>query len=297
MRPGRNRRLSARIGLDSGKLIQSLRMQLIGVADDRVSMVNGPGMRISFPAFVFLCYSIHHCVFIMKMALKKRMRKPPPVPVKKTYLPGIRMTALYAAFALLTALTSKIPVFGSSQMGRKPVLLGLAFLILELCLDPLEWKFTPDEIRKRIANFLPRTARERVFWVFRSVTTGVGEEIIYRAVLFGIIFQITGNYWIAAAFSAVVFALGHFSQGLIAVVDVFLVALVLQWLIRISGGLYVAIGVHFIHNLFNGILYGALIKPEPEGIRTEGETAGSIDADLAADQPADNLDAAASPAD
>jgi membrane protease YdiL (CAAX protease family) len=240
-------------------------------------------MRISFLEIAFLLYCILHCVFAIVLARPRQSRQSSASPSKKSYAPAVVMTAFPAALALLTALTCEIPVFGSSRIDNKSLLLGLAFLVLVLCLDPLEWKFTPAENRKRMTSFLPRTARERSSWVFFSIATGVGEEIIYRAVLFGILFRITGDYWTAAAASAVLFALVHFSQGLLALVSLFFVALCLQWLVKISGGLYVAIGVHFMHNFINGILWGMLTRPE--GDTTYGGMSGNAHTDAAEGKP------------
>jgi membrane protease YdiL (CAAX protease family) len=218
-------------------------------------------MRISFPGVLFIFYCINRCIFDIAAALRQGRRESPAVPVKKSYAPAIIMTAFSAGFALLTAAAADIPVMGSSRIEFKPVSLGLVFLILELGLDSLEWRVTPKEKKKRVINYLPRTARERICWVFLSIVSGVGEEIMYRGVLFGILFRVTGNFWSAAAISAVLFALIHFSQGLPALISLIFVALGLQWLVKISGGLYIAMGVHFIHNCFNGLVWGWLIKP------------------------------------
>ena len=234
-------------------------------------------MRISLPGIAFFLYCIHNCVFAIVLA-RRQNRQPSASPSKKSYAPAVIRTAFSTALALLAALMCAIPVLGSSRIDNRSLLTGLAFLILVLCLDPLEWKFTPAENRKRMIGFLPRTAGERFSWIFCSLAAGIGEEIIYRAVLFGILFRITDDYWTAGAASAVLFALVHFSQGLLSLVSLFLVALCLQWLVKISGGLYVAIGVHFAHNFINGILWGMLTKPE--WYAAEGGAPGVAHADV-----------------
>jgi membrane protease YdiL (CAAX protease family) len=233
-------------------------------AVDKGNVLNGTPsvMKVSFIAAPFLIFCVYKCVRTIQAARRRKNQPFFAIPLGKCYAVTIKMTACFAGLALLTAVQCRIPVLGSCRIDRESLLPGLAFLILVLCLDPIEWKFTPAENRKRIASFLPRTARERISWLFVSMTAGVGEEIVYRAVLFGIFFRITGEYWIAACASAVLFALAHYSQGWLAIASLFLTAVCLQWLVRISGGLYVAIGVHFLHNFINGIVCGALIKPE-----------------------------------
>jgi membrane protease YdiL (CAAX protease family) len=223
------------------------------------------GVTTSFVRFAFWVYCIWQNT---AAAIASRQKATPAAPPKKTYLPGIARITSSTAIALIAALICHIDVLGSSRISRRTLLLGGAFLVLNLCLDPLEYRLTPNERRKAIVNFLPHTAGERVAWIFLSMAAGVGEEIIYRSVLFGVVFPLTNNYWIAAAVSAVLFALAHFSHGWIAIADLFVVAICLQWLVKISGGLYIAIGIHFVHNLFNGIVWGALLKPMSIG-RTE----------------------------
>ena len=97
-------------------------------------------------------------------------------------------------------------------------------------------------------------------WVPVSMIIAFSEEILYRAVFFGIFYRITDNYWVAGLISAVLFAGAHWKYGLTALPSAFFVAIGLQYLVNISGGLYIAIAVHFIHNLVNGIVYGWIWK-------------------------------------
>jgi membrane protease YdiL (CAAX protease family) len=222
------------------------------------------GMKVSFLEVSFLLFWVFQCASGIP-AIRRRKNLPfPGITLGKRHAAAIAATAANTVLALLVAAQSGIPVFGSSRIGGESLLLGLAFLIAVLCLDPIEWKFTSAENRKQTATFLPRTARERVSWVFVCISTGVGEEIIHRAVLFGILFRITGEYWIAACVSAALFALHHCWQGRLAVASAFCIAICLQWMVKISEGLYLAIAFHFMHNCINGILWGILIKPENE---------------------------------
>jgi membrane protease YdiL (CAAX protease family) len=133
-----------------------------------------------------------------------------------------------------------------------------------LLIEPLEWKQISDEIKQRYGNFSPHTVKERFMWVPISMVVAVSEEILYRAVFFGIFYQITDNYWVAGLISAVLFAGAHWKYGLTALPTAFFVAIGLQYIVNISGGLYVAIAVHFIHNLVNGIVYGWIWKRKLE---------------------------------
>lgn len=184
-----------------------------------------------------------------------------PIPQWKIYLKSMMRGGLFAALALLVASLNQFPVFGSSSIDLKTVLLASAFLALMLGVDSLEWKYTSVARKKRLLIIAPRTAQDRLLWVPVSLVAGIGEEVIFRAVLFGIFYGIIGDYWIAAGISALFFASTHLSMaGLLSSIGLFFVALILQWFVKVSGGLYIAIAVHFLHNLINGIAYGAVIK-------------------------------------
>ncbi len=162
-------------------------------------------MRISFIEASFILYCLTQGTLNILGTLKLRKGPAAATPSKKAYTPATIQTAAFAAIALLTAEIRDLPVWGSSRIDARSVLLGLALLVLTISIEPLEQKFTAAEIRRRIGSFLPQTARERFSWVFVCIVVGIGEEIIFRAVLFGIFLRLTGNYWMAATASAAFF--------------------------------------------------------------------------------------------
>jgi membrane protease YdiL (CAAX protease family) len=141
------------------------------------------------------------------------------------------------------------------------VLWAIGFLgLMVLFADPLEWKYTSIQVKKRLIAFFPNNAQERVIWIAVSFSIALSEEIVYRAVLFGLFYRLLGTYWTAGIDSAAFFAFAHRSYGRISVGSTFVVGLVLQWFVRISGGLYISIAVHFIHN-YLALIYA--IRGEP----------------------------------
>jgi len=143
--------------------------------------------------------------------------------------------------------------------------MAIGLLALCMILQPVEWKFTPVGIKRKGLALFPRTAREQYFWVPISLIVAIAEEITYRAVFFLLLFELTGNYWAAGIISALMFAIIHMSQGLFAIFAIFFMALALQYLVIASGGLYIAIAIHFFHNLIIGLVMGAALNRKPEG--------------------------------
>lgn len=166
---------------------------------------------------------------------------------------------IISAIALLIALVSRIPIFGEIRLDFRAILLALIFLALNhFGVEYLEWKHASPEYKRRIKHFCPQTVKERFLFVPTTLVTAITEEVVFRAVFFGLFYQVSENYWVASVASAVFFSISHIKWSLSAVLTTFFVGLGLQYLVFVSGGLYLPIAVHFIHNLINGIVYGRI---------------------------------------
>jgi len=196
--------------------------------------------------------------------LGKHPSEKPAVSLQKKYILKTIPPLFITGLCLLAAYKYRIPVFGTYHMGFNLFMMAVGLLVVDLCLQPLEWKLTPVGIKKKSLVFFPRTPKERSFWIPISLIVAITEEIIYRAVFFSLLFELSGNPWIAGIISAFLFALTHLKQGLPAACTTFLIALAFQYSVVISGGLYIAIAIHFIHNLIIGIVIGVALNRKSE---------------------------------
>jgi membrane protease YdiL (CAAX protease family) len=236
-------------------------------------------------ALLFLFYCIHRCLLapvVVAVWTRTKGHVAPPM-VRNSYVSTVTRSTLFALIALLTAFLEQIPVFGSIRLNLKTVLLAGAFLLLNLAYDRLEWAYTPIGQRQRIWRFLPHTPKEKACWLLVSTVVGVCEEMVFRGVLFGVFSQATGGFWMATFASAAFFALYHLPSGWLGIASLFGVAVGLQWFVQLSGGLYVAIAIHFGHNMVNGIVYGAKESPI-SGMEREGTQAAEASHAIAAAQ-------------
>ena len=191
---------------------------------------------------------------IRKVAPSGKTQQPPREAIYRGVILG-QLWIIATAFVIVFAI--RMPVFGEIQLNLKPCLLALAFLALNhLCVEPLEWKTASSEYKRKVRHFCPHTIKERLLYVPTALITALSEEVVYRAVFFGLFYQAIGIYWIAGVASAVFFSINHVRWSVSAVATTFFVGLGLQYLVFISGGLYLPIAVHFIHNLINGIIFG-----------------------------------------
>lgn len=226
-------------------------------------------------SFFFLCLLVYLQLIFPARARRRAAQADhaiqPIVPHWKHYLGIIVIASSQAGVGLIIAFLCQLPVFGSKYLDLRTALFAVGFLALNMALiDPVEWRYTCAEIKKGIIGFLPHNAQERLIWIVVSLAVAVTEEIIYRAVFFGLLYHLTGIYWIAGVISATLFAISHRSHGLIAVGSTFFVGLALQWFVQLTGGLYVSIVVHFVHNFF-ALVYGLTGKQrlEAEGSAAE----------------------------
>ncbi|MBN2339647.1 MAG: CPBP family intramembrane metalloprotease [Acidobacteria bacterium] len=188
---------------------------------------------------------------------------PIDVPKAKRYRVGISLTLLQAAFALWVAVDNRLqPLFGSFRLDAGTVLGTLALLALSLGL--LQWmvRHRSPGWRMRFYSILPETGRQRVVWVFICMIVAVAEEVLYRAVLWGLLERLTGDYWIAAVLASLVFALNHLVQGWISTGTIFVIGFGFHLLVHVSGGLYAAVAAHFIYDLCAGLCYSGAARKE-----------------------------------
>lgn len=225
-------------------------------------------MSIYFTCLVLLLvWTFYYFVLplIGKKYQKKHPGKQPTASPKKNYLSGTFPILCFAVLCFISAYEHQLPVFGKFRINISLSLMAIGFLALNMFLEHLEWKFTPVKAKQRWIAIFPRTTKERLLWIPASLIVAVSEEIIYRAVFFGLILEITGDYWIAGIASALLFAMAHLRYGLLGASTCIYVAIVLQYFVVISGGLYIAIAVHFVHNFMNGLAIGAVVNRKTEG--------------------------------
>lgn len=170
------------------------------------------------------------------------------------YLETVIIQTVLVALALWVGRSNELAIPIAPKGGFPVVVAAGALLLVALASLAIGWRLSSPERRERLTMIVPFSRSERLAWVGVSITAGVAEEIIYRAVLFGLLMVWTGQVWIAAVVAAVVFALAHLVQGWVAVVIVFAYGLLFQWLYLHSGSLLAPVVVHVIYDLLAGLL-------------------------------------------
>ncbi|MDE3151096.1 MAG: CPBP family intramembrane metalloprotease [Gemmatimonadota bacterium] len=166
----------------------------------------------------------------------------------------------------LNALASQLLVFGIAWYagwlaGLRPLqpvtltpgdfLAGAATLAIMGGMAWVSHAVRSDEERRRlwVLGLLPRTGAERVTFALLAAVAAVSEELAYRGVAFALFTALTGNAWAGAALAAAAFAGAHFPQGGKSMAIIFVIGLVKQGLVAVTGTLWIAIGVHFVYDV------------------------------------------------
>lgn len=103
--------------------------------------------------------------------------------------------------------------------------------------------------------FLPVTPAETAtFALVLAPIASAGEEIVYRGFLMGQFWAFTGDGWIAAALSSVVFGLMHGYQGTWGIVRTGLIGMIFAVGVILTGSLVPSILAHFLANVSGTIL-------------------------------------------
>jgi membrane protease YdiL (CAAX protease family) len=178
----------------------------------------------------------------------------------QAYLLFLSLTVAYAfGFRLLPPVMPPI----------SDILLGLAAAAAMVLFMRPRWAAAVRKGDRRLYFFMPQGAKEKAWWVGVSAAAGFGEEVTYRGVLYLLLTLLTGNAWIGALGSALLFAGGHAFQSRLSMIIIF--ALIFQGLAYRSGSLYVPMLTHALYDVVAGFTYSRLGRRL--GYLAEGEPA------------------------
>jgi uncharacterized protein len=130
------------------------------------------------------------------------------------------------------------------------MLLGLATSALLLKAVAAGWPKVEAARRERILKLYGAEDRAQLRWILAgAVCAGVGEEIVYRGVLFALASRLTGSVLVGMLISIVLFALAHTTQGFKSTIVVGLLGLLFHLFCLLIGSLVSAMIVHTIYDI------------------------------------------------
>ncbi len=176
----------------------------------------------------------------------------------------------FLALALLTAWQEKLPI----RIGRlDPFAVAVAVALtaaVTFALRPV-WERKVRENDPRLALFAPGSELERRWWIGVSIAAGISEEVVWRGVVLGLLWWLTGSWVAAAVVSSVVFGVAHSLQGWESAAAIGAIAMGMALFVRWADGLALAMAMHAAYDIVAGLTYGKLLE---DGVRNDGTTKG-----------------------
>jgi len=213
--------------------------------------------HIGFPGWYHLAL---FGLFIPWAAVRSRKKVAGgPLPPLVRHLPRVvAQLAVLGGLSLLMGHLEWIPLFPREVPPLWTVGLGLALAVgAAAAMYPL-WRRSVRERKRTTFLFMPRTAKERAWWIAVACAAGVSEEISWRGVQWVLLTRLLGNVWLAAALCVVMFAVAHAVQGGRSVSIILAFATAFHALVALSGSLYVAMAAHALYDVLAGLNYGRL---------------------------------------
>lgn len=136
---------------------------------------------------------------------------------------------------------------------------GMAVLIVSRA---LRFRFRLQET-DFLETILPRTPRERRWFVGVSLVAGVCEEIVYRGYLISALATLTPDVWTALILSTLLFAVVHAYQGWFGILRTAVLGFLLGLSFVLSGTLWPAILAHVAINLLAGLVVTDYLTANP----------------------------------
>jgi membrane protease YdiL (CAAX protease family) len=163
-----------------------------------------------------------------------------------------------AAVSILVADAEYIDLWAKPDDFPKTLWIGAAVLMAMIAPMAPGWRRDVEKRKWILYYFMPRTAGEKVLWAGVSLFAGFSEEIVYRGVMFSLLWIMLDSRLGAAFIVAIVFAFSHFEQGWKSMLVILAFSLGFQAIYYLTGSLYPGMVVHFLYDLTVGMMYGYL---------------------------------------
>lgn len=199
------------------------------------------------------------CLLVPYRAIKGYLKllksEPIDIPRRKLYIRTIFGPLVLTAFACVIAWEVGMVLFRPWVPDVREIGSGLAllfgwFLLREWMVPWLRKTAPPNSLVR-----MPISWRQLSLWTVVSVVAGVGEEIIYRGVLFNCVLWYSHSIILSAIICSVAFGIAHLGQGPRSAGFITCLALTFHWLVWIAGSLYMAMLVHATFDFAVGLRY------------------------------------------
>jgi membrane protease YdiL (CAAX protease family) len=183
-----------------------------------------------------------------------RLKAGKPLPAKtRLYRNMIAMQIVLLGYSVAVARHDQMILLGSPPALWIWLVSAAYVAFIGLRLQGV-WKKMSAERKKRARRLLPENPHHLRYWIPISFLAGVGEEIAFRGVAFGVLRDLSGSIEFAVVVCVLAFAFAHMVQGWRGVLGTGVIALVMHLVVYATGGLYLAMAVHVAYDLIVGFI-------------------------------------------
>lgn len=203
---------------------------------------------------------------------RQQMRRFIEAPRAAVYGQALVLQLILGALAVFAARSEGVPVAGWFDGAASPLHFVAAAALLAGAIVAMRFGLeSVDPVQRHVFRLLaPVTTGQKIAWVGLCAVVALAEELAYRGVLFEILLGWMGNHAAAIGAGAVLFGLAHLLQGWkgFAVTTIF--AIPLQWLCVATGGITLAVAIHFVYDVIAGLVIATLVRNPPPATTDDG---------------------------
>ncbi len=178
-----------------------------------------------------------------------------PGPKHKIYLGMLLLEAVLLGLAWKAAQATGLELFPAWSLTLRQIAVCGVLLAVMLYTATRSWERASAEHKKRTRWLVPETRQQLAIWSGLVFLGAIAEEAAYRGTLFWMVGLGTGGSWGTAWLVAnLLFALAHLTQGWKGVTTIFVFGIIFQYIVFLTGDLYLAIAVHYLYNVGFGIM-------------------------------------------
>jgi membrane protease YdiL (CAAX protease family) len=201
-----------------------------------------------------LAFGVLLPLLVIRSARGLRERGYPPR--SKHFIAVIAQQVLFITVSVAVARAENLDLWAPPAGWRSAAFIAAVSLAVMVGVMAPRWRRNVEEREWKLYYFMPRSPGERSLWGGVSLFAGFGEELIYRGVMYALLWRLSGSWAAAALLVAVVFAVSHFMQGWKSMLVIFVIAVGFQAIYNLTGSLFPGMAVHFLYDLIAGLLYG-----------------------------------------
>ena len=173
---------------------------------------------------------------------------------RQLYLSAMIAQALLFILAWMTARAEQLRPLAVGRIGAGAIGIGVLWVAVKFARFSMVMS-RPGAYDKRpvLRALAPGKPADYLPFTVVCVMAGLGEELAYRGVLFQLLTEWVGGWWIPALAVAIVFGAAHFAQGEKAAAWAGLLGLGNQVVVLVTGTLWVAIVAHAVSDFIVGV--------------------------------------------